>query len=190
MPSKPAAKQQLLAENEDLRIRLARAEETLREMRSGEVDALFVSGVGGAQMFTLKDADQSFRILVEEMSEGALTMTAEGVIVYANLRFAGMLKTPLEKVIGSAIRTWIASGSQPILQSLLEKGAGEERREELSLAASDGTRVPVYLSASNLPINGSPDAYCLVAIDLTEHKRIEAIRSEEHTSELQSRQYL
>src|ERR1035437_8329227 len=179
MPNKPAAQQQLLAESEDLRVRLAKAEETLRGMRSGEVDALFVPGVGGARLFTLKDADQSFRILVEEMSEGALTVTAEGVIVYPTRRFAGMLKTPLEKVIGSAIRTWIASGSQPILQSLLEKGAGEERREELSLAASDGTRVPVYLSASNLPINGSPDAYCLVAIDLTEHKRIEAIAASE-----------
>ncbi len=182
MPNKPASQPQLLAENEGLRVRLAQAEETLREMRSGEVDALFVSGVGGAQLFTLKDADQSFRILVEEMSEGALTMTAEGVIVYANRSFAGLLKTPLEKVMGSAVRTWIAPESQPIFQSLLEKGAGEERREELILAAGDGTWVPVYLSVSNLPISGSSDAYCLVAIDLTEHNRIEAIAASERVA--------
>ncbi len=173
MPNKPATQQRLLAENDDLRARLAQAEEALREMRSGEVDALFVSGVGGAQLFTLKDADQSFRVLVEEMIEGALTITAEGVIVYANRRLAGMLKTPLEKVIGSAVRTWIAPGSQSILQSLLGNGAGVERRGELSLAASDGTMMPAYLSVSNLPIEGRPDAYCLVAFDLTERKRME-----------------
>jgi PAS domain S-box-containing protein len=182
VPSKPAAQQQLLAESEELRVRLAKAEETLREMRSGEVDALIVSGVGGAQFFTLKDADQSFRLLVEEMGEGALTMTAEGVIVYANRSFAGLLKTPLEKMMGSAIRTWIAPDSQPILQSLLEKGAGGERHKELSLATGDGTRVPVYLSVSNLPISGMPDAYCLVAIDLTEHERTEAIAASERVA--------
>lgn len=173
MPNKPATRQGLLAENEDLRARLAQAEEALREIRSGEVDALFVAGVGGAQLFTLKDAKQSFRVLVEEMIEGALTITAEGVIVYANRRLAGMLKTPLEKVIGSAVRTWIAPDSQLILQSLLENGADVERRGELSLATSDGTMMPVYLSVSNLPIEGRLDAYCLVAFDLTERKRIE-----------------
>ncbi len=182
MPSKPATQQQLLAENEGLRVRLAQAEATLREMRSGEVDALVVSDAGGAQLFAPANADQSFRILVGEMSEGALTMTAEGVIVYANRRLAGMLKTPLEKVIGSAVRTWISPSSQPILQSLLEKGAVEERRGELVLAASDGTRVPVYLSVSNLPIEGKSDAYCLVAFDLTERKHIEAIAASERVA--------
>jgi diguanylate cyclase (GGDEF)-like protein len=70
-------------------------------------------------------------------------------------------------VIGSTLRTWIAPGSQPSLQSLLKKGAGEERRGELVLAASDGTGLPVLLSVNNLSIEGMPDAYCLVAIDLT-----------------------
>jgi diguanylate cyclase (GGDEF)-like protein/PAS domain S-box-containing protein len=133
---------------------------------------LFVAGVDGPSC-TLKDTDQSFRLLVEEMSEGALTMTAQGVMVYANRRLAGMLKTPLEKVIGSTVRTWIAPASQPVLQSLLAKGAAKERRGELFLVASDGTMMPVYLSVSNLPIEGRPDAYCLVAVDLTERKRIE-----------------
>lgn len=179
MPSKPVTLQQLLAENEDLRVRLAQTEDILRGMRSGEVDALVIPQKGGAQLFVPANADQSFRILVEGMSEGALTLTAEGVILYANRRFAGMLKTPLEKVIGSTLRTRIAPGSQPMLQSLLENGTGEMRRGELVLAASDGTKLPVHLSVSNLPIEGRPDAYCVVAIDLTEHKRIEAIAASE-----------
>ena len=179
MPNKPATQQQLLAENDDLRARLAQAESALREMRSDEVDALFVSDVGGVQLFAPANADQSFRILVGEMSEGALTMTAEGVIVYANRHFARMLKTPLEKLIGSTVRTWLATDSQPILQSLLSKGAGEERHGEVVLAASDATAIPVHLSVSNLPIKGQPDAYCLVVFDLTEHNRAEAIAASE-----------
>jgi len=97
MPTKRTSQQQLLAESEDLRARLAQAEASLLEMRSDEVDALVVPDGGGVQLFAPADADQSFRILVGEMSEGALTVTAEGVIVYANRHFAGMLKTPLEK---------------------------------------------------------------------------------------------
>ena len=179
MPRKPTLKtlKQLLGENADLRARLAEAKETLRAIRSSEVDALVVPGEGGEQIFTLKGADHSYRILIEDMSEGALILTAEGVILYANRRFAEMLKTPLEKVIGSAIHTWIAPDSQRILQSLLRKGLDEKRREQLILTASDGTLVPVYLSVSNLLINEMPDSFCLVATDLTEHN--EAIAAAE-----------
>ena len=179
MPKKPTTQKQLLLELEDLRARLEEAEDTLRAIRSGEVDALIVSGVGGEQLFTLKGADHSYRILIEDMSEGALILTAEGVILYANRRFAEMLKTPLEKVIGSMIHTWIAPEGQRILQSLLRKDVDERRREELVLAAGDGTPAPVYLSVSNLLIDEMPDSFCLVATDLTEQKRSDAVAASE-----------
>ncbi len=169
MPKKPAKTQEeLVTENQDLRARLDEAEETLRAIRSGEVDALVVPGAGGEQIFTLKGADRSYRVLIEDMSEGALTLTAEGVILYANRHFAEMLKTPLEKVIGSTIYTWFTPDRQRILQSLLRKGGDEKRREELVLTASDGTQVPVYLSANLLLMDEMPDSFCLVATDLTE----------------------
>jgi len=44
-------------ENAGIRVRLNEAEETLRAIRSGEVDALVVPGGGGEQLFTLKSAD-------------------------------------------------------------------------------------------------------------------------------------
>ena len=161
MPKKPAKTQEeLVTENQDLRARLDEAEETLRAIRSGEVDALVVPGAGGEQIFTLKGADRSYRVLIEDMSEGALTLTAEGVILYANRHFAEMLKTPLEKVIGSTIYTWFTPDRQRILQSLLRKGGDEKRREELVLTASDGTQVPVYLSANLLLMDEMPDSFC------------------------------
>src|ERR1700684_3050542 len=104
--------QQLAAENKDLRARLERAEESVREILSGESDALFGSGADVAQLFTLNGADQSYRTLIENMSEGALTLTPEGLILYANRRFAQMLGTPLGKVIGSEIHTWVAPGGR------------------------------------------------------------------------------
>ena len=180
MPRKPVkTPKQLITENEDLRTRLDEAEETLRAIRSGEVDALVVSGVNGEQIFTLRGADRSYRMLIEDMNEGALTLSLDGVILYCNRRFAEMLKTPLENVIGSDIHTWIAPDSQRILQSLLRQGADSKRREQLALTASDGTLVTVSLSVSNLLINEMPASFCLVATDLTEQKRSETIAAAE-----------
>ncbi|MDO8349887.1 MAG: GAF domain-containing protein, partial [Gallionella sp.] len=151
---------------------------TLRAIRSGEVDALVVAGVGGEQLLTLQGADV-YRTLIEEMSEGALTLTAQGVILYANRSFAEMLKMPLEKMIGATIHTWIAPDSLQILQALLNKGVAEKLHEQLDFVANDGIRVPVYVSVSKLLINGMPDAFSLVVTDLTEQKRNEAIAASE-----------
>jgi two-component system nitrate/nitrite sensor histidine kinase NarX len=162
---------QMVDENADLRARLDEAEDTLRAIRSGEVDALVVSGMEGDQIFTLKGAELPYRVLIEDMNEGALTLAMDGVILYANRRFAEMLKTPLEKVIGSDIQTWIPPEHQGILRSLMQKDADLKTREELVLTASDGTQIPVYLSVNRLSMDGAPDYFGLVAADLTEQKK-------------------
>ena len=67
MPNKPNLRT-VTAEEQDLRARLEKAEESLREIVSGESDALFIAGTSGAQLFTLKGADLSYRTLIENMS--------------------------------------------------------------------------------------------------------------------------
>ena len=177
---KPKTPEQLLIELEELRARLDEAEETLLAIRSGEVDALVVPGVGGEQVFTLKGADQSYRMLIEDMNEGALTLSLDGVILYCNRRFAEMLKSPLEKVIGSTIHTWIASASQIFLQGLLCRDDTQaSRRGEATLLADDGTFLPVYLSTSVLQMEEVQGLFGMVATDLTEQKRAEAIVASE-----------
>jgi len=162
---------QLVDENAELRMRLEESEDTLRAIRSGEVDAIVVSGVGGEQVFTLTNAERPYRALIEETKEGALTLSSEGVILYANRSFAEMLKTPLEKVIGSTIHTWIASVNQEIFQAMVKEDTTEKSREELVLTSGDGTLVPVYLSVNPLTVEGIPDYFGLVVIDLTEQKK-------------------
>jgi two-component system nitrate/nitrite sensor histidine kinase NarX len=162
---------QLVDENADLRARLNEAEDTLRAIRNGEVDALVVSGVGGDQIFTLKGAELPYRVLIEEMNEGALTLAMDGVILYANRCFAKMIKTPLEKVIGSTIHTWIALDHRETIRALLQKGAEEQCRDELVITASDGTQIPVNLSVNRQFVEGSPDYFGLVAANLTEQKK-------------------
>ena len=172
--------EQLLLELEDLRARLDEAEDTLRAIRSGEVDALVVSGAGGEQVYTLKGADHSYRVLIEDMNEGALTMTLDGVVLYSNRRFAEMIKTPLERVIGSMISTWIAPDSQDILQVLLLQDGTETRHHgEITLLAGDGALVPGHLSTNALQMEETQKLFCLVVTDLSESKRNEALTASE-----------
>ncbi len=86
----------------DLKSRLAEAEDTLRALRSGEVDALVVDGKSGAQVFTLKSAAEPYRLLVEQMREGAITLSLEGVVLYCNEAFADIVGKSAPRIIGAS----------------------------------------------------------------------------------------
>lgn len=182
-PKKLTPRQQLVVENDDLRARLQQAEESLQGILTGEADALFVPSTGGGQLFTLQGADQVYRALVENMSEGALTVTQEGVVLYANRRVAEMLRTPLEQVIGSDVHSWFASEGRQVLRGLLRAAASDHQRQSMDLTAADGTVVPVYLSVDRLARVEMPDSFCMVLTDLTEQIR-ERLRTEDSLREL------
>ena len=98
--------QELLDEIQALEIQLEEAEETLSAIRRGEVDALVVNGSDGERVFTLEGADHPYRLMVETMSEGAVTVSGGGTLVYSNQSFASMLDVPLERVIGMPLSWW------------------------------------------------------------------------------------
>lgn len=166
-------KRHLAAENKELRACLVEAQETLQAIRSGVVDAPIVSTGEGERAFLLQGADRSYRALIEEINEGVLGLTPAGVILYANHKFAALLKTPLDKVIGSTIRSWTTPDSRKVLEPLLQDGVHQRCQHELSLAAQDGSTVPVYLSVSPMSMDGNTDVLGVVATDLTERKQAE-----------------
>jgi two-component system CheB/CheR fusion protein len=167
----------LAAEVEDLRARLLEAEETLRAIRRGEVDALVVAGTRGDQIFTLMGADHSYRIFLEEMHEGAATLTADGVILYCNRCFAEIVGTALEDVIGNPLSRFVREAERTELGSILREGLDRSGKREMTLLRGEET-VPVYLSTSPLRLE-EVEAICLVVTDLTEQKRNEQIVASE-----------
>ncbi len=143
----------LRAEIEELRARLAEAEETLRAIRGGEVDALVVSKPGGNQVFTLKGIDHAYRVLVEEMNEGAATLNADGVIHYCNNSLASMLGKPLEKVIGSSLQRYVPPEFLPAFDQFIKQSLRGSGKVELSLIKATGALLPVLLSGRGLPLD-------------------------------------
>jgi len=158
----------------ELRARLAEAEETLRAIRAGEVDAMVGTGEQGEQVYTLQSADLAYRTLVESMNEGAVTLLPDGVILYANQCFARMVARPLEQVIGSSFHRFLSETDQAFLAPSLRQIGHAGAKVELVLQTGDGGGVPAGISICPLgsdQSNGS--ALCLVVTDMTETRRNE-----------------
>ncbi len=161
---------------------------TLRAIRGGEVDALIVSTSEGDKVFTLSGADQPYRVMVETMNEGALTLASDGTILYCNQRFTDIIKEPLEKVIGSSIHLYISSKDHHLFEASFARSLKENSKTELELQTGAGKSAPVLISASPLLGKDIPGVVCMVVTDLTDQKANDRLEEqvEERTAELKS----
>ncbi|HEY9799315.1 MAG TPA: PAS domain S-box protein [Leptolyngbyaceae cyanobacterium] len=162
--------QELENENIALRQQIETLEETFRAIKMGEVDALVVSSPQGEKVFTLQDADYPYRVFVQEMHEGSVTLDEYGTILYCNHHLAIMLKKPLQKIIGSNFEEYVAPSEKQVFRGLFQQAKQVVIRGELNLITDDETQIPVYLSFKCLQIDNVA-VTCLVVTDLTEQKR-------------------
>lgn len=161
-------------ETERLRSRLLEVEETLRAIRSGEVDALVVETAGEDQVFTLEGADQTYRLIVEQMQKGAATLSEGGVVLYCNPFLAGLLGAPLEKVMGASLSRFLDKATASYFGRLREAAASGVSRGEILFQTSRG---PVLTQVSiTVLVLSSGVLHCVIVTDLTERKRREEER--------------
>ncbi|MDB5953744.1 response regulator [Ramlibacter sp.] len=159
----------------DLRAKLREAEETLEAIRCGDVDAVVVNQAGSNQIFTLVNADRPYRSLIEQMKEGAVTLSEDGVVLYGNRRLGEILGCPLEQIVGSNIKRFFVGGEAAKFESLLAATGPEPSRAELRAGLAGEDAVAVYISIND--IVSEPGAARLiggVVTDLTEQHEVDA----------------
>ena len=160
----------LLDEIEGLRLRLQEAEGTLDAIRRGEVDALVISGPDGDQVYTLTGADRTYRIVLETMNEGAAIIGSDGTVLFCNARLSGILKTPLERILGASMARFVTQEDTQSFEALLNQSLVERQQTELTLKAGAGDFVPARVSTSPLFLEDST-TICMIVTDITEQKR-------------------
>jgi two-component system phosphate regulon sensor histidine kinase PhoR len=161
----------LLNEIDELRAQLEEANDTIEAIRTGQVDALIVNNGDSHQLYTLKTADQTYRVFIEKMNEGAVTINREGLILYSNSRFAEMVNMPLEKVIGLSFDTFISETSLEKYDLLIKKGWDEDCKEEICLN-NQQQEIPCLLSCNTLELDEGI-ALSLILTDLSILKETE-----------------
>ncbi len=150
---------------------LAEAQQIISAIRSGEVDAVVVSGPEGDQIFTLQGAEHAYRALVEEMSEGAATLGVDGTVLYCNQRLADLMQIPMEHIIGGPVAELFSKDSSSLIEALFSQAQeGLPHSAELELRAGDGHAAPVYVSLRAMT-SLEPITICMVVTDLKERKR-------------------
>ncbi len=153
-----------LSEITNLKRRLAEAEETLRALRSGEADALVVDGENGPQVFTLKSAAEPYRLLVEQMREGALTLSLDGIVLYCNEAFADIVGKAATRIVGTCVTDYMSERDFKHLAD--HKGC---RGCEMTIRRASGGRSPVTVSSVHLSVDGQP-VLSTVVTDLSTHQ--------------------
>lgn len=160
------------------------AEQTLRAIRYGTVDAFVVEGPEGHRVYTLEGSDLPYSTLVERMQQGAAMLDANGCIVYCNLSLAHLLGMPRESVIGRILQDFVPIADQPFYQKLMQQAVIGSSEGEIPLQLSDGSLIPANFSFSVLSLDKS--ATGVLITDLTSRKeqmefasRLQSVQDEE-----------
>src|SRR5262249_12914812 len=136
--------------------------------RAGCVGAVGATAPDGEGVSRRRGPAQPSRLIVEQMREGALTLSADGTILYCNERFAELMARPAERLAGHSLAEFIHPDDLPTVQRVL---SAESCRAEVQLRTAIGALNPAQLSSIALKIDGA-QTIAVVVTDLT-HERTE-----------------
>ena len=162
---------ELLEENERLRLRLEEAEAVVEAIRNGIVDAVVVNSTPGESVYTLEGAERPYRLLVEAMQQGVAVLNAEGVLLYCNPCLADLFQTVREK--NDRMHRGRFCGGADAAHVHWHAGKCRDRigPQRSRLRRQDGTTFPAALAVSILPLR----RFCLLVTDLSQQKQYDEL---------------
>ena len=148
-----------------LQAQLTALQGVIEGIRRGGVDAVLVGEPGDEHIYPLAGSQGPFRVIVEHMNQGALTVSPRQVILFANRRFGEMVGLPSSAIVGKPISTFLDASSRAAVAELLVGAAGNNTTATVHLVGADGAR-PVSLTASCADVDGLL-VRCVIATDET-----------------------
>lgn len=174
-----ASEAYLIDENQILRTLLFEMKATLNAVRIGETDDTFQKGEPSESFRSHASAETPYRTMIEEMNEGAVTLSADGTICYANRRFAELISVPYEQILGASIFQFLDDKEIPKFDSLLKSGLKEKCKGEVCFSDPNHQILQFRLSLCPLSENFA-GKICVIIDDITElQKKEEVLRQSE-----------
>ena len=188
IPSTTPAEELLRAENTELRERLAQAEDTLRAIRCGEVDALIVETADGPQVFTLQGLDaESSRFrgeMLAQISDSVIAVDADQRVTYLNaaaeLQYGVRAATALGcKLTDLYECRWVRAQDEAQARTALRE-RGEWRGENIHVTRA-GLELHVESCVTMIRADdGSPMGMIAIVRDITQRKLLDQLLHEKN----------
>jgi PAS domain-containing protein len=126
-----------------IRDRLHEAETTLEAIRTGQVDALVVSGPQGERTLTIEGATHPYFVLLNAMSDGAALLEPGGAILFGNRSFGEIAGVAVETLRGTLFQRLVVSAERSSFEELLRDGSSQNISREFALTSASGAATPV-----------------------------------------------
>ncbi|MDQ3681607.1 MAG: ATP-binding protein [Bacteroidota bacterium] len=162
--------ERLNKENAVLQQQLLEAKESIDAIRTGSIDALVIADKKNLKVLTDATADKIYRILIEKMPEGAVTLNEDGTILFCNSYFANMVNLPLQKVTGTKFKKFIDETSKERIENLFKQKGENAVKEEIYIHANDGKAIPVLMTANTFFLDNI-FVLSIILTDLTIQKK-------------------
>lgn len=157
------------------------AEETLRAIREGEVDALVIRRAMMEEVFSLQGWEDSYRAFMETMDHGAAALGAQGEVLYANDVFCRFLGKPLSEIQGNALIDSLSGASRQKIADLLKAARTEKQAVEISVEHEGEDQ---FFLVSAAPFDtGVVSGFALTLTDLTDRVRAEKSSAAERAAQ-------
>jgi two-component sensor histidine kinase len=164
----------------ELRRRLEEAEETIRAIREGEVDALVMRNPRDEdEVFTLEGGTESYRAFMEAMDVGAAAFDGSSHLIYANKALLNLLDLQRETPTSDIFEA-LPSIAREIVKDLVNAARSEKSAREIVLPGQDGER-HVLVSASPFTL-GINDGIAVTFADITARVHAMAARESERAA--------
>ena len=179
MPKKSPKQLQNEIEIAELRSRLEESEETLRAIRQNMVDSFVVTNAEEVKILTLNEAEIRYRMIVECMNEGIVTLIPDGTIFYCNPRFAEMVQIEDEKLIGRRFQDLLLPEEQDAFLAFSAQEGTDKGSRKFCLKPQNAACFPVQLSAYQLGTADSTGISMVVSDIRPQVEAEEALRKRE-----------
>jgi PAS domain S-box-containing protein len=139
--------------------------EIVRAIRRGSIDAVVL---GEEHVLVLDSARALDRLLIERMPQGAVTVAADGTVVYANEQFRTLVGMQQGALVGVPLASLVAPADGTALRGML--GGQATAQAELMVCQPEGKLARVRVTMAALE-----DYWLFLFDDLTVRKKHEAI---------------
>ena len=181
MHEEPPTELLLLTENAELRTRLEGAEETLRAIHNGEVDAFVIESAAGPRVYTLQGVDAASNCLrgdiLAQVSDAVIAIDGRQRVTYANAaaerQYGIGASWALGQLLSKVYETqWLHPGAKADAETALRE-RGEWRGENIHVRR-DGRELHVESSVTVLRQTVDQSAGVLAVIrDISGRKQAE-----------------